>query len=105
MQAALRTLYESYRLREPMIAKVLRDRSVLPALDALLQQTVDAHLAQLAGALDARFGARGAKGRRLRAAVALALDFSTWQRLDREGLDDATAADLMADLVVAAAGP
>ena len=30
-----------------------------------------------------------------RALVALALDFWTWQRLDREGLDDVAAAELM----------
>ena len=36
------------------------------------------------------------------ALVALALDFWTWQRLDREGLDDAAAAALMTGLL---AGP
>jgi hypothetical protein len=87
-----------------MTAKVLRDRSALPALDALMTRTGDAHLATLADALAAGFGARGKRAVRLRAAVALALDFWTWQRLDREGLADAQAAELMADLVAAAGG-
>ena len=30
-----------------------------------------------------------------RTLIALALDFWTWQRLEREGLDDAEAAELM----------
>jgi hypothetical protein len=34
-----------------------------------------------------------------RTLVALALDFWTWQRLDREGLDDSAAATLMAGVV------
>jgi len=33
------------------------------------------------------------------ALVALALDFGTWQRLDRQGLDDAAAAELMTGIV------
>ena len=43
-------------------------------------------------------------GPRARALVALALDFWTWQRLDREGLDDAAAAAVMTDVVRGAAG-
>lgn len=103
VRAALAALYASYRAREPMTAKVQRDRSALPALDALMARTADAQLAELAAALAAPFGARGRKAQRLNAALALALDFWTWQRLTREGLDDAAAADLMAELVAGAA--
>jgi hypothetical protein len=39
----------------------------------------------------------------VRALIRLALDFWTWRRLDREGLDDAAAADLMTELAAAAA--
>src|SRR5947209_186571 len=42
VRAALGALYESYREREPMTSKVVRDRSTLPALDALLERTMDA---------------------------------------------------------------
>jgi len=103
VRAALAALYASYRAREPMTAKVQRDRSALPALDALMARTADAQLAELGAALAAPFGARGRKAQRLNAALALALDFWTWQRLTREGLDDAAAADLMAELVAGAA--
>jgi hypothetical protein len=47
--------------------------------------------------LDERKGCRVAS--RTRAAIAFALDFFTWQRLTREGLDDEVAATLMAELV------
>lgn len=103
VQAALRELYQSYRAREPMTGKVLRDRGTLPALDALLEQTMDAQLGQLAKAFATPFRVRGTRARRLHAVIALAVDFWTWQRLKRQGLDDAGAADLMANLVVATA--
>lgn len=103
VRAVLAALYVSYRARAPMTAKVLRDRSALPELDALMSRTADAQLAELAAALAAPFGARGKLVQRLHAVLALALDFWTWQRLTREGLDDAAAADLMAGLVAGAA--
>jgi AcrR family transcriptional regulator len=98
VEAALRMLYASYRERAPMTEKVVRDRAAVPALDALLERTMDAQQAGLAAALAAGFGAAAG---RLRAVVAVALDFPTWQRLEREGLDDAAAAALMADVVAA----
>jgi AcrR family transcriptional regulator len=93
LRAVLRALYASYREREPMTAKVLRDREAVPALDALLARTMDAQQAGLADVL------AGAGGRSTRALVALALDFWTWSRLAREGLSDGEAADLMAAVV------
>ena len=42
---------------------------------------------------------------RVRAAARVALEFWTWRRLANEGLDDESAADLMADAVEAAARP
>jgi AcrR family transcriptional regulator len=103
VRAALRALYGSYRVREPMTAKILRDRAALPALDALMERTFDAQLATLLEALASGFGTSGESAQRVRAVLAVALDFWTWQRLERQGLDDHTAAELMAELVAAAA--
>ena len=103
VQGALRALYGSYRAREPMTANILRDRSAMPALDALMERTMDAQLAHLAEVLASGFGARGGTARRAHAVASLALDFWTWHRLKREGLDDTAAADLMAALVAATA--
>jgi AcrR family transcriptional regulator len=103
VRAGLAAVYESYRAAERMTGKLLRDRSALPALDALMEMTMDQPLAQLAELLAAGFKAHRATRHRLHVVLGLALDFWTWQRLTSEGLDDAEAADLMADLVAAAA--
>ena len=100
--AALCALYAGYRAREPMTSKILRDRGALPALDELMARTADAAMAKLADALAAGFGARGRRAARLHAVVAVALDFWTWQRLEREGLGDEEAAELLAGLVASA---
>jgi AcrR family transcriptional regulator len=102
VRAVLCALYESYREREPMTGKVLRDRSALPALDELLAGGADVQMAALADALATGFGARARRAERVHAVVALALDFWTWERLTGEGLADADAAALMADLIAGA---
>lgn len=91
IHAVLAGQYAWYRATEPMAEKVQRDRSTLPALDALLTTTADAGLDQLADALTAT----GAP----RPLARLALDFWTWRRLTREGLDDEAAATLMTDVL------
>jgi AcrR family transcriptional regulator len=103
MLAVLTLLYPSFRRQAPMSAKVLHDRRALPPLDALLARTRDASIAELTKALTAGFPVKGAAGGRLRAVIALALDFWTWKRLTQEGLSDDKAATLMADLVGCAA--
>lgn len=100
LRAALRGYYRWYRETEPMAEKVQRDRGALPALDALMQRTADARADQLADALAAGLGSRGQH----RALIRLALDFWTWRRLSREGLDDDTAADLMTAAATCAPG-
>jgi len=86
-----------------MTSKVLRDRGSLPALDDLLSRTLDSGQAMLADTLLDGLAADRATRKRARAAIALALDFSTWQRLTRERLSDRDAAGLMAELVLHAA--
>jgi hypothetical protein len=78
-----------------MTANVQRDRLLLPELDALVADTADRQLDELAGAL-----AQGVAGVEeppvaTLALVRLALEFSTWRRLTLDGLSDADAASLM----------
>lgn len=102
--AALAALYAVFRDREPMLDKILRDRSGLPELDVLLEGSVDAPAAHLAEALAGGFPAGSSENRsRIDAVLALAVDFRTWQRLVGRGFDDTGAAALMADLVACAA--
>lgn len=91
-EAVLRLLYAWYRATRGMSANVRRDRAAIPALDALLRESVDARMAALADGLAPGGGAR-------RALAALAIDFWTWQRLAEEGLGDDAAAALMAAVV------
>jgi AcrR family transcriptional regulator len=86
-EAVLRLLYVWYRETARMAENVRRDRASVPALDALMSDTVDARMAGLANALGAV------------PLVALALDFWTWHRLAAEGLADDEAAALMASVI------
>ena len=103
VEAVLRELYAWYRRNERTSANVRRDRDSLPALDRLLAETGDARAAELATALAGAFDVRTKRRVRVRAAVALALDFWAWRRLASEGLADNDAARLMAHVVRAAA--
>jgi hypothetical protein len=87
-------LYPWYRENAPMQRRVLGERATVPELDAWMARSADVRIAELAAALSAGFERPDAH-----ALVALALDFWTWQRLEREGLDDAAAAELMTGLV------
>jgi AcrR family transcriptional regulator len=84
LEAVLAALYAWYRETAPVSEKVQRDRTALPELDALLRESGDALIGELAKALG---------GGPL---IALALDFWTWRLLASEGLTDEKAAALMA---------
>jgi AcrR family transcriptional regulator len=101
VRAALGRLYGWYRETEPMFGKLFSDRASVPELDEFMQQEIDRVQAELADGLAAAFGARGRRAQRLKAMIRLALDFWTWRRLTREGLDDDAAAELMATATAA----
>jgi AcrR family transcriptional regulator len=102
LEAVLSEQYRWYRRTERTSGQVRRDREIMPALDALMADTTDVKAAELAEGLAAHFADGRRPPRLIRAAVALALDFWTWRRLAREGLDDEAAARLMTDAVRAA---
>jgi AcrR family transcriptional regulator len=95
VERALVDIYRWYRENESMQVHVQGERAAVPELEEWMAQTSDAALGEIASALVAGFKLRGKRAERLRAYLALALDFWTWSRLAREGLDDAAAADLM----------
>jgi AcrR family transcriptional regulator len=96
-------LYAFYRETEPMFGKLFSDRASVPELDRFMQQDVDPMPAALADGLAAGFALRGRRAERLKALIRLAVDFWTWRRLSRDGLDDEAAADLMAAAIAAQA--
>jgi AcrR family transcriptional regulator len=99
LRAALLGYYRWYRETAPMAEWVQRDRAAVAALDELLRRTADVRLDQLAHQLATALPADGRPVEHTRVLVRLALDFWTWRRLDREGLDDPTAVTVMADAV------
>jgi AcrR family transcriptional regulator len=101
-RTVFRGFYGWYRETAAMAEKIQRDRGAVPLLDALMQQTADARLAQLAQALAEGFRARGRRANMQRTLIRLALDFWTWHRLNLEGLDDGIAANLMTEVIASA---
>jgi len=99
LRAVLLGYYRWYRETAPMAEWVQRDRAAVSALDELLRRTADVRLDQLAHQLATALPADGRPVEHTRVLVRLALDFWTWRRLDREGLDDPTAVTVMADAV------
>src|SRR5690348_16074579 len=94
VRLALSALYRWYRENAVMQRRVHGERASVPELDAWLARSSDVALAELADGL-----AAGIDRPEARSLARLALDFWTWQRLDREGLDDDAAAGLMAAVV------
>jgi AcrR family transcriptional regulator len=96
VRGALARLYGWYRETEPMYGKLFSDRASVPELDQFMEQHIDRMQAELADDLAAAFGLRGRRADRTGSLIRLALDFWTWRRLSRDGLDDKAAADVMA---------
>jgi AcrR family transcriptional regulator len=95
-RSVLAAIYAWYREIEPMFGKLFSDRASVPELDRFMEQGIDRIQADLADELASGFATRGKRADRLQALARLALDFWTWDRLSREGLDDEAAAGLMA---------
>jgi len=104
LDAALAAVFAWYRETEDMTAGLIRDAPLVPALDRTLNAKVWPFVDATVEALAAGRQLRGARGRRVRAALRLAVDFGTWQTLVRSGLDDAEAASVVRGLVAAADG-
>jgi AcrR family transcriptional regulator len=103
LDAALDALYGWYEQAEPMLSAVLPDADAVPMV-AELQAARQAYLTAVEDGLAAGWGARGRAARRLRATIALALDFFAWRTLAERGLGRGDAVAVMAAAVRAAAG-
>ena len=99
-RAALARLYAWYRETEPMFGKLFHDRASVPELDRFMSAEIDRMQADLADALGTGFGTRGRQAKRRGTLLRLAVEFWTWRRLSREGLDDEAAAELMTAAVL-----
>jgi AcrR family transcriptional regulator len=95
LRHGLAATYRYYRRNERMMANVLRDRELgIPVGDGFLR-----HRAVAKKTLADAFQVRQRDGKRLKAALELALDLHTWQSFARSGLSDRQAVTLIAALV------
>jgi AcrR family transcriptional regulator len=98
LRIGLTALYSWYARNEDMFTCVLRDAEVDPLtrelFDLLAREPMSRIRRSLADGLD--------KGKKVQAALDLALDFHAWRRLWQSGLDGLDAADLMAETVLRA---
>lgn len=85
-----------------MLEAVLRDEPEVPELAEVMEPWW-AYLREVAGGLAAGWGVTGERQRIVRAAVGHAVDFHAWRSLDRQGLADAEAVELMSGLVAGVA--
>jgi AcrR family transcriptional regulator len=98
LRAGLAEMYSWYERNEDMLSCVLRDAEIDPLTRELFELRAGEPMSRIRRMLASRLG----KGRRVQAALDLALDFHAWRRLWVSGLAAPDAADLMAETVVCA---
>lgn len=103
LRSGLYELYSWYRETEPMLANVLRDVEVVPAMRPVVDQGLGAYLEAVRRTLGEpiRVGSRGRRRSRIDAALRAATGFHFWRQL--APLGDVDAAELAAGLVELAA--
>ena len=102
LRAALDAIYRWFGDVEPMLTNVLRDAETMPVLQEVSAPRRQ-YLAGVEDGLAAGWGARGRRAHTVRAALGLALDFTTWRTLHRRDLRQDEIVALMAATVRAAA--
>src|SRR4051794_33334703 len=104
LRTALRELHAWYRERRPMLANVARDSASMPALREVVSVGQAPWLAAIRDVLATGWDARGARRRRLLAAISLATSFAAWEALaDDETLSAEDLVEVLAGTVEAAA--
>lgn len=104
LATALDELYAYYERNEAMWTNVLRDETLVESVASTLKGFWG-YLDDLAAALGAGWGVRGARRRVLLAAARHAVDFHTWRSLARDsGLDRTAVVELASAMVTRAAG-
>jgi AcrR family transcriptional regulator len=101
LAVALHALYAWYEQVAATLAAVLRDADAVPIVGELQAGRL-AYLAAVEDGLAKGWGVRGAAARRLRATIALAVDFHAWRTLHERGLGRADVVAVMASAVHAA---
>jgi len=98
---ALDALYAWYEDVEPMLTNVVRDMDRHAPVAEVAARRIE-RLGVIQDGLARGWAVPGAAGRRLRAALGLALDFTTWQGMHARGLSRTESVELMCGMVAAA---
>ena len=98
LRSGLSALYGWYEQVEDMFVCVLRDAEVHPLTRELVELRAAEPMSRIRRSLARGLG----RGKRIQAALDLAIDFRAWRRLRESGLAAAEAADLMAEAVLCA---
>jgi AcrR family transcriptional regulator len=93
VRRAVRALYAYYAGNEELMANIMRDLEDHEMTQWIVGVRVAPVMGRLHEALASGFRARGRRGERIAAAIAVALDFHTWRTLHRTGLDAGAVVD------------
>jgi AcrR family transcriptional regulator len=103
LRIALSALYAWYEQGQEMLERTTRDAALVPAMRSAVERMGGWFAEALAAIVRGR-PERGARRRRVEAAIGHAISFTTWRSLARDqGLSDSEAVDLMHGLVRLAA--
>src|SRR4051794_24095361 len=104
MRTALRQTHAWYRRQRPMLTNIERDAALLPALRDVVSAGRAPRDTAVREIRAAGWNARGARRRRLLAAIGLATSFGAWEQLTAaEDLNDDDVVEVLARAVEAAA--
>lgn len=93
LHCALEQLYAWYAANEGLMANITRDLEDHELTQWIVGVRVAPVMGRLHEVLASGFRARGRRGERIAAAIAVALDFHTWRTLHRTGLDAGSVVD------------
>ena len=102
LRTALRETHSWFRRQRPMLTNIERDMALLPALRDVVTSGRAPLDAAVRETLSAGRSARGARRRRLLAAIGLATSFGAWEQLTADqGLTDDDVVEILASAVEA----
>jgi AcrR family transcriptional regulator len=102
---ALNELYQWYGLKQDMLGKVFRDTPILPSLAEVMGNLWTPYVEELIATLAEGWPVQRDDAESLSRALRLVIDFNTWRSLSGSGVDDQSAAELAARMVISALGP
>ncbi len=102
LSRALGELYRWYEDNQGMLANVLRDAPIVPAIQPVMEAIWSSYLNRVVKALVRGWSTERGERTALRAILRLAVEFSTWQVLTAAGLSSARAAERAGRMVLGA---